>query len=142
MVPVMDTSDGEDNCAAYMPDPHATSINTPADPTNSGEAAAMDADTFDAVEPDADATAARLIKQGSLEKKGHGLGAFKWAVRVVIVRQGELSYYKPEDTDPLNTLALTSGNVEHGHLQDQYTPSILCGTTQTAVAFAAFLWYL
>ena len=53
----------------------------------------------------------RLIKHGTLEKKGHGLGVFNWASRLLRIHEGELSYFKSDDTvNALNIIGLGNGN--------------------------------
>ena len=38
-----------------------------------------------------------MLREGVIEKKGHGLGAFNWGSRLLRIRTGELLYYKMED---------------------------------------------
>ena len=49
----------------------------------------------------------QVLKEGELEKQGHGKGAFSWPMRYVEIKPGQLSYYKvPKTRQPLNILTL------------------------------------
>eukprot|EP00911_Craspedida_sp_UC1_P003024 UC1_evm6s2203 len=51
-----------------------------------------------------------IIKEGRLEKKGHSMAYFNWASRWLVLRPGELAYYKEEDRDnALNILPIGTG---------------------------------
>ena len=48
-----------------------------------------------------------ILKEGELEKQGHGKGAFVWPIRYVEIKPGQLAYYKPSNRkQPLNILTL------------------------------------
>ena len=58
-----------------------------------------------------------VILEGYLEKKGHGLGVFNWATRLLVVRMGELSYFKPDEIEnALNIIPLVHGAFVCQHL--------------------------
>ena len=49
----------------------------------------------------------QILKEGDLEKQGHGKGAFSWPIRYVEIKPGQLAYYKPSNKkQPLNILTL------------------------------------
>ena len=49
----------------------------------------------------------QILKEGDLEKQGHGKGAFSWPIRYVEIKPGQLAYYKPGNKkQPLNILTL------------------------------------
>ena len=49
----------------------------------------------------------QILKEGELEKQGHGKGAFVWPIRYVEIKPGQLAYYKPANRkQPLNILTL------------------------------------
>ena len=49
----------------------------------------------------------QVLKEGELEKQGHGKGAFVWPIRYVEIKPGQLAYYKPSNRkQPLNILTL------------------------------------
>ena len=49
----------------------------------------------------------QILKEGDLEKQGHGRGAFSWPIRYVEIKPGQLAYYKPNNKkQPLNILTL------------------------------------
>ncbi|KAI6646894.1 Formin-F-like [Oopsacas minuta] len=49
----------------------------------------------------------QILKEGELEKQGHGKGALSWPIRYVEIKPGQLAYYKPSNKkQPLNILTL------------------------------------
>eukprot|EP00730_Choanoeca_flexa_P004949 TRINITY_DN11846_c5_g1_i1.p1 TRINITY_DN11846_c5_g1~~TRINITY_DN11846_c5_g1_i1.p1 ORF type:complete len:1636 (+),score=587.46 TRINITY_DN11846_c5_g1_i1:537-4910(+) len=54
----------------------------------------------------------QTIKDGFLEKKGHSLAYFNWSLRKLVVRAGEIAYYKEDDlTNALNIITLSQASV-------------------------------
>ena len=76
-----------------------------------------------------------VLKEGVLEKKGHGAAFLSWPKRVVKITKGELYYAKPEDPEtPLNIIDLHPSKVTVNKV-DSNVISVVTSTNNRVFSF-------